>query len=117
MKQTVMAGAGAVLLQPTDCFFLGTNEVVSKSISNASFFPNPASENISFKVFSDSDNKPVTINVTDLSGKSEGVIYKGALTKGNNTINSIPIKKLGKGVKLFEVKTDDGSYVQKVIIK
>jgi Pectate lyase len=117
VKQTVMAGAGAVLLQPTDCFFLGTNEAVSKSISNASFFPNPASENISFKVFSDSDNKPVTINVTDFSGKSEGVIYKGALTKGNNTINSIPIKKLGKGVKLFEVKTDDGSYVQKVIIK
>lgn len=117
VKQTVMAGAGAVLLQPTDCLFLGTNEAVSKSISNASFYPNPASENISLKVFSDFNNKPVTINVTDFSGKSEGVIYKGTLTKGNNTINSIPLKKLGKGVKLFEVKTDDGSYVQKVIIK
>ncbi|WP_312821913.1 T9SS type A sorting domain-containing protein [Epilithonimonas sp.] len=117
VKQTVMAGAGAVLLQPTDCLLLGTNEAISKSISNASFFPNPASENISLKVFSDFNNKPVTINVTDFSGKSEGVIYKGTLTKGNNTINSIPLKKLGKGVKLFEVKTDDDSYVQKVIIK
>ncbi len=38
VKQTVIAGAGAVLLQPTDCLFLGTNEEVSKSISNASFF-------------------------------------------------------------------------------
>ncbi|WP_312766085.1 T9SS type A sorting domain-containing protein [Epilithonimonas sp.] len=117
VKQTVMAGAGAVLLQPTDCLFLATNEAAPKSISNASFYPNPASENISFKVFSDSNNKPVTINVIDLSGKSEGVVYKGTLTKGNNTINSISLKKLGKGVKLFEVKTDNGSYVQKVIVK
>lgn len=109
VKQTVMSGAGAVLLQPTDCLFLATNEAVSKSISNASFYPNPASENISFKVFSDSNNRSVTINVIDFSGKSEGVIYKGTLSKGNNTINSIPLKKLGKGVKLFEVKTDDGS--------
>ncbi|MFC0345487.1 hypothetical protein [Epilithonimonas hispanica] len=60
-----------------NCLLLGTNEAISKSISNAFFFPNPASENIYLKVFSDFNNKPVIINVTDFSGKSEGVIYKG----------------------------------------
>jgi len=117
VKQTVMSGAGAILLQPTDCLFLAADEVKSKSISDALFYPNPASENIFFKVFSKDNNQPVKITVTDISGKAEGVVYEGDLTKGNNNINSISIKKLSKGVKLFEVKTKDNSYVQKVIVK
>ena len=35
----------------------------------------------------------------------------------NNQVNAISIKKLGKGVKLFEIKTDSDLYTQKVIIK
>jgi len=116
VKQTVMSGAGAVLLQPTDCVFLATNEINSKSKSEFLLFPNPASEEISLKAFSE-NNQLVKINVTDISGKSEGTIYQGNLNKGNNTIHSISIKKLSKGVKLFEVKTDKGSYTQKVIVK
>ncbi len=117
VKQTVMAGAGAVLLQPTDCLFLATGEVNSKNNSASLFYPNPASEQISLKVFSKDNNKPVQISVTDFSGKSEGVVYNGTLSKGENTINAISIKKLSKGVKLFLVKTDDDSYTQKVIVK
>lgn len=117
VKQTVMAGAGAVLLQPTDCLFLATGEVNSKNNSASLFYPNPASEQISLKVFSKDNNKPVQITVTDFSGKSEGVVYNGTLNKGENTINAISIKKLSKGVKLFVVKTDDDSYTQKVIVK
>jgi len=117
VKQTVMAGAGAVLLQPTDCLFLATGEVRSKNNSASLFYPNPASEQISLKVFSKENNKPVQISVTDFSGKSEGVVYNGTLNKGENTINAISLKKLSKGVKLFMVKTDDDSYTQKVIVK
>ena len=117
VKQTVIAGAGAVLLQPTDCLFLATGEVNSKNNPASLFYPNPASEQISFKVFSKDNNKPVQITVTDFSGKSEGVVYSGTLNKGENTINAISIKKLSKGVKLFVVKTDDDSYTQKVIVK
>ena len=117
VKQTVIAGAGAVLLQPTDCLFLATGEVNSKNNPASLFYPNPASEQISLKVFSKDNNKPVQIAVTDFSGKSEGVVYNGILNKGDNTINSISIKKLSKGVKLFVVKTDDDSYTQKVIVK
>lgn len=117
VKQTVISGSGAVLLQPTDCVFLANNEVVKKSISAASFFPNPASENISFKVFSNENNNSVTINVVDFSGKSEGTVYQGTLSKGNNVIDAIPLKNLGKGVKLFQVRSNDGTFVQKIIIK
>lgn len=117
VKQTVMAGAGAVLLQPTDCLFLATGEVDSKVKSEAKFYPNPAKEQISLKVFSNENNAPVQITVTDFTGKKEGVVYKGTLKKGDNTINGISIKNLSKGVKLFEVKTKDNSYVQKVIVK
>lgn len=117
VKQTVMAGAGAVLLQPTDCLFLATGEVNSKLNAATTFYPNPASEQISLKVFSKDNNKPVQIKVMDMSGKSEGVVYNGTLSKGDNTINAISLKKIGKGVKLFEVKTADNSYVQKVIVK
>lgn len=117
VKQTVMSGAGAVLLQPTDCIFLGVKELNSKNLSKASFFPNPARDHISFKVTSETSAKPVIITVTDFSGKSEGLVYKGILTKGDNVIQSIPLNRIGKGVKLFEVKTDDGTYVQKVIVK
>lgn len=116
VKQTVMAGAGAVLLQPTDCVFLATDEINSKSKSDFLFYPNPASEQISLKAFS-GNNQSIKINVTDISGKSEGTIYQGNLSKGNNTVNSISIKKLSKGVKIFEVKTDKDSYTQKVIVK
>lgn len=117
VKQTVMAGAGAVLLQPTDCLFLATGEVNFKLSSATTFYPNPASEQISLKVFSKENNKAFQVRVMDMSGKSEGVVYNGTLSKGDNTINSISLKKIGKGVKLFEVKTDDNSYVQKVIVK
>jgi pectate lyase len=117
VKQTVIAGAGAVLLQPTDCLFLATGEVNSKNNPASLFYPNPATEQISLKVFSKDNNKPVQITVTDFSGKSEGVVYSGTLNKGENTINAISIKKLSKGVKLFVVKTDDDSYTQKVIVK
>lgn len=117
VKQTVMAGAGAVLLQPTDCLFLATGEVNSKLSSATTFYPNPASEQISLKVFSKENNKAFQVRVMDMSGKSEGVVYNGTLSKGDNTINSISLKKIGKGVKLFEVKTEDNSYVQKVIVK
>lgn len=105
VKQTVMTGAGAVLLQPTDCVFLSTNEINSKSKSDFLFYPNPASEQIFLKAFS-GNSQSIKINVTDISGKSEGTIYQGNLSKGNNTVNSISIKKLSKGVKIFEVKTD-----------
>lgn len=117
VKQTVIAGAGAVLLQPTDCLLLAAGEVNSKNNSASLFYPNPASEQISLKVFSKENNKPVQISVTDFSGKSEGVVYNGTLNKGENTINAISLKKLSKGVKLFVVKTDDDSYTQKVIVK
>lgn len=117
VKQTVMAGAGAVLLQPTDCLFLATGEMNSKLNAATTFYPNPASEQISLKIFSKDNNQPVQISVTDLSGKSEGVVYKGTLKKGDNVISSICIKKIGKGVKLFEVKNNDTSYVQKIIVK
>jgi len=117
VKQTVMTGAGAVLLQPTDCLFLATGEVNSKLNAATTFYPNPASEQISLKVFSKDNDKPVQIKVMDMSGKSEGVVYNGTLSKGDNTINAISLKKIGKGVKLFEVKTADNSYVQKVIVK
>lgn len=117
VKQTVMAGAGAVLLQPTDCLFLATGEMNSKLNAATTFYPNPASEQISLKVFSRDNNKPVQIKVMDMSGKSEGVVYNGTLSKGDNNINAISLKKIGKGVKLFEVKTADNSYVQKVIVK
>lgn len=116
VKQTVMAGAGAVLLQPTDCLFLATSEVNSKSNASATFYPNPASEQISLKVFSKDNNQPVQIKVMDMSGKSEGTIYSGKLSKGENRINAISLKKIGKGVKLFEVTTGDSSSVQKVIV-
>jgi len=116
VKQTVMSGAGAILLQPTDCVFLSNQEVGSDVRSNSVFYPNPASDQISLKTVSN-DTKSVKITVTDISGKSEGVIYEGTLKKGSNTINSISTKKLSKGVKLFEVKTDSGSFTQKVIIK
>lgn len=116
VKQTVMTGAGAVLLQPTDCVFLSTNEINSKSKSDFLFYPNPASEQIFLKAFS-GNSQSIKINVTDISGKSEGTIYQGNLSKGNNTVNSISIKKLSKGVKIFEVKTDKDSYTQKVIVK
>ncbi len=117
VKQTVMTGAGAVLLQPTDCLFMATDEVSSKNNSMSLFYPNPASEQISLKVFSKNNNKPVQISVTDFSGKSDGVVYNGILNKGENTINSISLKKISKGVKLFMIKTDDSSYTQKVIVK
>ena len=117
VKQAVMAGAGAVLLQPTDCLFLATGEVDSKVKSEAKFYPNPASEKISLKVFSNENNAPVQITVTDFTGKKEGVVYRGTLKKGDNTISGISIKNLSKGVKLFEVKTNDKSSVQKVIVK
>lgn len=117
VKQTVMAGAGAVLLQPTDCLFLATGELGSKLNSASKFYPNPASEKISLKVFSKENSKPIQIKVTDMSGKSEGLVYNGILNKGDNTISSISLKNLSKGVKLFEVKTDDDSFVQKVIVK
>ncbi len=116
VKQTVMAGAGAALLQPTDCLVLGTKEF-TKSLSSASFYPNPASETISLKVASENAGKPIVISVTDFSGKSEGLIYKGILSKGENVIKSIPLTGIGKGVKLIEVRTDSESFVQKVIIK
>ncbi|OJX31348.1 MAG: hypothetical protein BGO86_03230 [Chryseobacterium sp. 36-9] len=116
VKQTVMTGAGAVLLQPTDCVFLSTNEINSKSKSDFLFYPNPASEQIFLKAFS-GNSQSIKINVTDISGKSEGTIYQGNFRKGNNTVNSISIKKLSKGVKIFEVKTDKDSYTQKVIVK
>ena len=117
VKQTVMAGAGAVLLQPTDCFFFATGEVSSKINSAASFYPNPASEKISLRVFSKENNQPVQISVKDFSGKSERVVYNGTLNKGDNVIDAISINHIGKGVKLFQVKTNDNSFVQKVIIK
>ena len=117
VKQTVMAGAGAVLLQPTDCLFLATGEVNSKISATATFYPNPASEQISMVVFSKDNNKPVQVKVTDMSGKSEGIVYNGTLAKGNNTINAISLKKIGKGVKFFEVTAGDSSFVQKVIVK
>lgn len=116
VKQTVVRGAGAVLLQPTDCVLLASQEVSPVSNSKFLLFPNPASEEISLKAFSQND-KPVRIVVTDITGKSEGVIYEGKLKKDNSQVTSISIKKLGKGVKLFEVKTDSDSYTQKVIIK
>ncbi|MFC4688011.1 T9SS type A sorting domain-containing protein [Epilithonimonas pallida] len=116
VKQTVMTGAGAVLLQSTDCVFLSTNEINSKSKSDFLFYPNPASEQIFLKAFS-GNSQSIKINVTDISGKSEGTIYQGNFRKGNNTVNSISIKKLSKGVKIFEVKTDKDSYTQKVIVK
>lgn len=117
VKQTVMSGAGAVLLQPTDCLFLATGEVNSKNDSASLLYPNPASDQISLKFFSKANNQPVQISVTDFSGKSEGVVYNGTLRMGANAVNGISIKKLSKGVKLFEVKTNDTSYVQKVIVK
>ena len=117
VKQTVMSGAGAVLLQPTDCFFLATGEANPQNNSASLFYPNPASEQIAVKVFSKENNQPVQISVMDFSGKSEGVVYNGTLSKGDNTINSISLKKISKGVKLFVVKTNDDSYTQKVIVK
>ncbi|WP_084081234.1 pectate lyase family protein [Epilithonimonas mollis] len=115
VKQTVMSGAGAVLLQPTDCLFLSANEVKQNLQSSSVFYPVPASDKISFKTISN-DNKTIRITVTDISGKTEGVIYEGDLKKGINTINSISIKKLTKGVKFFQVKTDTDFFTQKVII-
>ncbi len=116
VKQTVVAGAGAVLLQPTDCLFLATGEVTSKN-NAASLYPNPASGQISLKFFSKDNNQPVQISVLDFSGKSEGTLYNGILKKGDNVIDGISINKLSKGVKLFEVKSNGNSYVQKVIVK
>lgn len=117
VKQTVMDGAGAVLLQPTDCLYLSAGEVDSKMKSEPKFYPNPAKDDISLNVFSLHNNNTVQISVTDLSGKREGIVYKGTLKKGNNTINGISIKNLSKGVKLFEIRTNENSYVQKVILK
>lgn len=117
VKQTVTAGAGAVLLQPTDCVFLATNEANSTLNTTSTFYPNPAYDQISLKVFSKDNNQPVQISVSDFSGKSEGVVYNGTLQKGDNVINAISIKKIGKGVKLFAVKTNDTSYTQKVIVQ
>lgn len=117
VKQAVTFGAGAILLQPTDCVLLGTEESPAKRLSNAVFFPNPANDQINLKVSSENNGKPVIITVTDMSGKSEGLVYKGTLSKGENIIKSISINKIGKGVKLFEVKTDSEIFVQKVIVK
>lgn len=117
VKQAVTSGAGAVLLQPTDCLLLGTEESPAKRLSNAVFFPNPANDQINLKLSSENNGKPVIITVTDLSGKSEGLVYKGTLSKGENVLKSISINKIGKGVKLFEVKTDNETFVQKVIVK
>jgi len=117
VKQAVTSGAGAVLLQPTDCLLLGTQESAAKRLSNAVFFPNPANDQINLKLSSENNGKPLIITVTDLSGKSEGLVYKGTLTKGENVIKSISINKIGKGVKLFEIKTDSETFVQKVIVK
>ena len=117
VKQTVMAGAGAVLLQPADCLFLATGEADSLLKSESKFYPNPAKDHVSLKFFSKDNNNPVQITVTDLTGKKDGVVYRGTLKKGENKIDGISIRNLGKGVKLFEVKTNDSSYVQKVIGK
>ncbi|MGC4129165.1 MAG: T9SS type A sorting domain-containing protein [Bergeyella sp.] len=116
VKQTVMNGAGAVLASPTDCL-LAVADTDFKSKQEFTFFPNPATEKVSLKIFSDENNTPITISVIDVSGKCEGVIYKGFLQKGDNVINDISVKKIGKGVKVFQVKTNSNTSARKIIVK
>ncbi len=116
VKNLVMNGAGAVLANPADCTILAAQEVSTEN-SLFSIYPNPTSEEVSLKIFSKKNNNMITISVTDISGKSEGIIYNGKLEKGMNVIKNISIRKIQKGIKFFQIKTNEESYVQKTIVK
>ncbi len=117
VKQTVMNAAGAVLANPTDCTVLATEEVNSKTKNSFFIYPNPASHKVSLNYFSHENNIPFTIQVIDVTGKVEGILHKGTLKKGMNTVTSISMQNLQKGIKFFQLTTNDEMFTQKIIVQ
>lgn len=115
VKQVVMNGAGPNLTASSPCFLAVNNDKYENS-KQVSIYPNPATNHLTVSVFSKENNAPVEISVIDVTGKNLGLIYEGVLKNGQNVIKDISIKKLNKGVKFLQIKTNDDVYVQKVIV-
>ena len=91
------------------------NEMVESINSlNLSIFPNPARDilQVSYNL---SDNSEIEINVFNLSGQKETILYSGSQLAGNN-IHVLSITNLPTGTHLLQIKGSKFS-ITKTLIK
>ncbi len=94
----------------------GTSSGITENeiVSNISIFPNPAENNVKIN-FTVNTLQNVKLSVIDIIGNS---IYHESLNKFIGTYDkSLDLSKFAKGLYLINIKTDNGSYNQKLLIK
>ena len=95
------------------CSATGFNEVNLNDVINVA--PNPANEMTNFNIIL-RNNKEVSIQIFDITGKLVDNVINGYFTKGLNTIN-YNSSDLNSGIYLYKVTTGDQVNSGKLIIK
>ena len=85
----------------------GTLDIDENTLEGVSVYPNPSEGIINVTNTNNNDN---TIVVLDVTGK---VVYQGSV----NSTTSIDLSSNGSGIYFVEVSNENGSIVEKVVIK
>lgn len=80
----------------------------------ASFYPNPALDNISLSYSFAAASTRTEISLTDLSGKNIGLLYTGATAKEGNL--SLPLPVLSNGIYLLNIRNEYGGLTKPLSI-
>jgi hypothetical protein len=87
---------------------VATNITVNNKTSGIKYFPNPASDNVSFYLMGDSEN--YMINLYDMQGR---IVLNQII---NNNI-PIPLKSFPKGMYLYKINNGGNIYTGKLLIE
>ncbi|HEX8517920.1 MAG TPA: T9SS type A sorting domain-containing protein [Bacteroidia bacterium] len=92
---------------------VGTEEL--SSFENAVVFPNP-SANSTTLMFTLKRNERVTVSLSDIRGKSTGIISGEYMQKGNQLVQ-INTSKLSSGIYMCRIDTGNGVKVLKLVVQ
>ncbi|MBE0662057.1 MAG: T9SS type A sorting domain-containing protein [Bacteroidales bacterium] len=95
---------------------IGSSPETEKLIQNRlNIYPNPASQTM-FVGFNSTDNSPVEISITDLSGRSIQQQSFGPLVQGQHNLQ-LDISKLKSGIYLVQLKNGEHTLSNKLIVR
>jgi hypothetical protein len=77
-------------------------------------YPNPTSEKLSI-VFDVKYASPISISLTSIDGRQTTALFSGEATKGSIE-KSFDISQLAKGIYLLNIRTNEGSATQKIMV-
>ena len=97
---------------PKDSEILAKPILPANSVDNYLFYPNPATNTINL-LTTDGNDKEVTINLLDITGKNLGSIYNGIL---NASPKLIFLERFSKGIYFLEFVSDNRKFTRKFVI-